>query len=84
MTLDEIDRRVLEANGRPVPLDAFPAVYDAGDRYTLDPIGPVALEADEELALFLLSARYPGVEFEPADEFPLFREADPEPDFVIG
>jgi hypothetical protein len=84
MTLDEIDRRVLEANGRPVPLDAFPTVYDAGDRYTLEPLGPVAPEADEELALFLLSTRYPGVEFEPADVFPGFHLADPEPDVIVG
>jgi hypothetical protein len=84
MRLEEIDRRVVEADGRPVQLDAFPTVYDAGDRCTLEPLGPVAPEADEELTLFLLSARYPGVEFEPADEFPLFRQADPEPDVVVG
>jgi hypothetical protein len=84
VTLDEIDRCVLEANGQPVQLDAFPTVYDAGDHYTLEPRGPVAPEADEELALFLLSLRYPGVTFEPTDEFPAFHLADPEPDVVVA
>jgi hypothetical protein len=82
VTLDEIDCRVREADGVAVPLDAFPLVYDAGDRVTLDPVGPVVPEPDDDLVLYLLELRYPGVMFEPADEFPGFRE-DPVPDHVI-
>jgi hypothetical protein len=32
--------------------------------------------------LSLLADGYPGVTFEPADEFPSFRQADPEPNVI--
>jgi hypothetical protein len=84
VTLDEIDRRVLDADGGPVLLDTCPTVYDAGDRYTLEPAGAPLPVPDDELALFLLANRYPGVPFELPDEFPGFREAAPEPDFTVS
>jgi hypothetical protein len=42
----------------------------------------VVPEPDHDLVLFLLRGRYPGVKFEPADEFPGFHEPDPVPLYV--
>ena len=86
MPLADLDRLVREAAGRPVVLDSFPAVYEDpenADGVSLEPLGPVITDPDDDLVLYLLDIRYPGVVFEPADEFPAFREADPVPDFVV-
>jgi hypothetical protein len=82
--LTDLDRLVREAAGRPVVLDAFPTVYYDETGPTLEPIGPELPEPTDELILSLLAERYPGVTFEPADEFPAIREPDPEPLIVYA
>lgn len=82
MTLTDLDQLIREAAGRPVVLDAFPKVYEDETGVSLDPIGPEVPEPDDELVLYLLTERYPGILFDAADEFPGFREPDPVPLFV--